>query len=212
MQQLRDLHRLRNAAEEEQRRHQREREREAIKTTARNRGKEKFYSRLKQETDGFRDPCRCRGEATRERLESERRVKEHEERLRHKESTPCTTAEACTNGVMANAQGNRLVCNHNTITTRIIWHHSRRRHSRHRVRMCRRRAWEWCRRFWVLGHSRTSRRRRDRFVTRSNNNSNRLTNPFVSSFDRRIQQLLGATRKSKKNETKKKQYLENVRF
>jgi hypothetical protein len=72
-------------------------------------------------------------------------------------------------------------------------------------------AWEWCRRFWVLGH-RTSRRRRDRFVTRNNNNRNRLTNPFVLSFDRRIQQLLGATRKSKKNETKKKQYLENVRF
>jgi hypothetical protein len=79
--------------------------------------------------------------------------------------------------------------------------------------MCRRRAWEWCRRFWVLGHSRTSRRRRDRFVTRSNNNSNRLTNPFVLSFDRRIQQLLGATRKSKKNETKKKKHsLENVRL
>jgi hypothetical protein len=65
-----------------------------------------------------------------------------------------------------------------------------------------------------LGHSRTSHRRRGRFVRRNNNNnnSNRLTNPFVSSFDRRIQQLLGATRKSKKNETKKKQYLENVRF
>ena len=106
MQQLRDLHRLRNAAEEEQRRHQREREREAHQ----NDGTQPWQREILQQAqarNGRVPVIRAAAEARQraERLESERRVKEHEERLRQQRINAMHNGRSeYERSVMANAQ------------------------------------------------------------------------------------------------------------
>ena len=106
MQQLRDLHRLRNAAEEEQRRHQRGREREAHQ----NDGTQPWQREILQQAqarNGRVPVIRAAAEARQraERLESERRVKEHEERLRQQRINAMHNGRSeYERSVMANAQ------------------------------------------------------------------------------------------------------------
>ena len=108
MQQLRDLHRLRNAAEEEQRRHQRERERE--REAHQNDGTQPWQREILQQAqarNGRVPVIRAAAEARQraERLESERRVKEHEERLRQQRINAMHNGRSeYERSVMANAQ------------------------------------------------------------------------------------------------------------
>ena len=108
MQQLRDLHRLRNAAEEEQRRHQRERERE--REAHQNDGTQPWQREILQQAqarNGRVPVIRAAAEARQraERLESECRVKEHEERLRQQRINAMHNGRSeYERSVMANAQ------------------------------------------------------------------------------------------------------------